>query len=299
MPTSPRGRRATYVQLAGLAAEQLAARSTADTGLYAHAVIDEAQDLHPSQWRLLRACVPPGPNDLFLAGDAHQRIYDHRVSLSSLGVETRGRSRRLKINYRTSQSILAHAQGILRGIRVDDLDGTPEETVGYRSAFDGPDPTTARFTTLAEEAEHVAGIVRDWLDAGVSPSAIGVLGRTRGVLKPAQEALTRAGIVWSELDDDITGNVRVTTMHSAKGMEFARLVVVGLNADAVPLPLAVTSKADDPLQHEHDMLRERCLLYVASTRARDELVLTGSGAPSKLLPQASTAVTGQPAAQAG
>jgi superfamily I DNA/RNA helicase len=291
-------KRATYVQLADLAAEQLSARGTADSGLYAHAVIDEAQDLHPSQWRLLRACVPPGPNDLFLAGDAHQRIYDHKVSLSSLGIETRGRSRRLKINYRTSQSILSHAQGILRGVAVDDLDGTPEETVGYRSAFDGPDPTTARFTTPAQEGDHVAGVVRDWLDAGVSPSAIGVLGRTRGVLKPVQEALTRAGIVWSELDSDTAGNVRVTTMHSAKGMEFARLAVVGLNADAVPLPLAVTSKADDPLQHEHDLLRERCLLYVACTRARDELVLSGSGPPSKLLPQA-RARADEPAPQAG
>ena len=113
-----------------------------------------------------------------------------------------------------------------------------------------------------------------------------------------QEALARAGIVWSELDNDAAGNVRVTTMHSAKGMEFARLVVVGLNADAVPLPIAVTNEADDPLQHEHDLLRERCLLYVACTRARDQLVLTGSGPPSTLLPQSSSAPAGEPATQA-
>jgi superfamily I DNA/RNA helicase len=68
-------------------------------------------------------------------------------------------------------------------------------------------------------------------------------------------------------------------MHSAKGMEFARLIVVGLNADAVPLPIAVTDK-----QHAYDVLRERCLLYVACTRARDSLVLTGSGPASSLLP---------------
>jgi superfamily I DNA/RNA helicase len=278
-------KRATYVQLADLAAEQLAARA-ADAGLFAHAVIDEAQDLHPAQWRLLRACVPPGPNDLFLAGDAHQRIYDHKVSLSSLGIETRGRSRRLKINYRTSQSILAHAQGILRGVAVDDLDGEIEQVVGYRSAFDGPPPTTERFVTPSEEAEYVARTVRGWIDEHVSPSAIGVLARTRQLVRPVQEALTRDGIVWGELDDDAAGNVRVTTMHSAKGMEFARLVVVGLNADAVPLPIAVTAEADDALQHEHDVLRERCLLYVACTRARDLLVLTGSGPASTLLPAA-------------
>ena len=287
-------KRATYVQLAGLAAEHLAVRSAADTGLYAHVVADEAQDLHPSQWRLLRACVSAGPNDLFLAGDAHQRIYDHKVSLSSLGIETRGRSRRLKINYRTSQAILSHALGILRGIAVDDLDGDVEDVVGYRSAFDGPAPTTARFVTPAEEAGHVSELVREWIDAGVSPSAIGVLGRTRAVLKPVQEALTREGIVWGELDADNAGDVRVTTMHSAKGMEFARLVVAGLNADAVPLPVAVTDAADDALQHEHDLLRERCLLYVACTRARDELVLTGSGVPSTFLPDAKRSPSSAP-----
>jgi superfamily I DNA/RNA helicase len=119
------------------------------------------------------------------------------------------------------------------------------------------------------------------------------------LLKPVQEALTRAGITWSELDGDTAGNVCVTTMHSAKGTEFARLVVVGLNADAVPLPVAVTNEDDDPVQHEHDVLRERCLLYVACTRARDELVLTGSGPPTKLLPQVGFAVTGEPAAHGG
>ena len=169
-------KRATYVQLADLAAEQLAARAT-DTGLYAHAVIDEAQDLHPAQWRLLRACVPPGPNDLFLAGDAHQRIYDHKVSLSSLGIETRGRSRRLKINYRTSQSILAHAQSILRGVAVDDLDGAHRgrRRLPLRVRRTARRPPSG-FSRRPEEADTSPHLVRGWIDEGVSPSAIGVLG---------------------------------------------------------------------------------------------------------------------------
>jgi superfamily I DNA/RNA helicase len=277
-------KRATYVQLANLAAEHLAGRALADSGIYAHAVIDEAQDLHPAQWRLLRAAVRPGPNDLFIAGDAHQRIYDHRVSLSSLGIETRGRSRRLKINYRTSQSILSLAQGILSGEAVDDLDGGMEEEVGYRSAFDGPAPILERFVTPADEAERVVKSVQGWLDAGVSPSAIGIVGRTRAILKPAQDALSREGVVWTDLAEENPAGVRVATMHSAKGLEFARLAVIGVNADALPLPIAVTPAAEDELQHEYDVLRERCLLYVACTRARDELVVTGSGPPSALLP---------------
>lgn len=274
-------RRATYVQLAALAAQSMSAR---ETGQYRHAVIDEAQDLHPAQWRLLRACVPSGPNDLFIAGDAHQRIYDHRVSLTSVGIETRGRSRRLKINYRTSQSILAVARGILRGEKVDDLDGELEAEVGYRSAFDGPAPEIERFVTPAEEAEHVADVVEGWLTHGVSPSAIGIVARTGLMLQPVRDEMTRRGVGSSEVSDAQPSGVRFSTMHSAKGLEFARLAVVSVNRDALPLPIAVTPAAEDERQHELDVLRERCLLYVACTRARDELVVTGSGTPSLFLP---------------
>ena len=274
-------RRATYVQLASLAAQSMSAR---ETGQYRHAVIDEAQDLHPAQWRLLRACVPSGPNDLFIAGDAHQRIYDHRVSLTSVGIETRGRSRRLKINYRTSQSILAVARGILRGEKVDDLDGELEAEVGYRSAFDGPAPEIERFVTPAEEAEHVVDVVESWLTHGVSPSAIGIVARTGLMLQPVRDEMTRRGVGSSEVSDAQPSGVRLSTMHSAKGLEFERLAVVSVNRDALPLPIAVTPAAEDERQHELDVLRERCLLYVACTRARDELVVTGSGTPSLFLP---------------
>ena len=108
-------------------------------------IVDEAQDLHPSQWRLLRAAVSPGENDLFIVGDANQRIYDNRVSLRSLGIETRGKSRRLKINYRTSQEILGWTLGILTGEEIDDLDGETESQIGYRSSFHGPVPTVQSF----------------------------------------------------------------------------------------------------------------------------------------------------------
>lgn len=278
-----RRKRGTYVQFANLASERLAGRSYGGASLYTNAVIDEAQDLHPAQWRLLRSLVGNGPNDLFIAGDAHQRIYDFRVSLSSLGIETRGRSHRLKINYRTSQSILSMAKGILRGNAVDDLDGGTEEEVGYRSAFDGPSPEIERFVTPMDESEHVAGVIHGWIEAGVSPSAIGVVGRTHRILKPTQEALTRRGVVWRGLSEANASGVVVDTMHSSKGLEFARLAVVGVNADALPLPVAVTPESDDPAQHARDVLRERCLLYVACTRARDELLVTGAGAPSPLL----------------
>jgi hypothetical protein len=273
---------ATFLQMADQAGDLLSARASPP---YAHVIVDEAQDLHPAQWRLLRAAVAPGPNDLFMVGDAHQRIYDHRVSLLSIGIDTRGRSRRLKINYRTSQQILAWALAILTGEEIDDLDGNLEPQVGYRSAFDGPVPTIQRFTTPAEEAEFVAAQVEEWLDQDVPHGAIGIAARTRANLKPVQAALDDSDIRWSEGGNDKKKpGVWTGTMHSFKGLEFARLAVVAANADNLPHPLATTPSAEDSTQHALDVLRERCLLYVACTRARDELVVTSSGTPSPLLP---------------
>ena len=274
---------ATYVQLADAAADLLSAQAVRP---YAHVIVDEAQDLHPSQWRLLRAAVSPGDNDLFIVGDAHQRIYDNHVSLRSMGIETRGKSRRLKINYRTSQEILAWTLEILTGEAIDDLDGETESQAGYRSSFHGPAPTVHSFATAGEEAEFVITQVRKWLDEGVSSSAIGIAARTRQDLRAVEGALSRAKITFSELGaDGGHGGVRISTMHSSKGLEFARLAVVAVNVDNLPHPMATVSILEDPGQHALDVLRERCLLYVACTRARDELVVTSSGGPSSLLPR--------------
>lgn len=275
---------ATFVQLADRAAGVMTARPSSP---YVHTIVDEAQDLHPAQWRLVRASVQAGVNDLFIVGDAHQRIYDNRVSLASLGIETRGRSRRLKINYRTSRQILGWALSILTGEPVDDLDGGLEDQAGYRSALNGPSPTVERFTTPAQEAEFIAEQVSTWLDGGDAGPAIGVLARTRRHLPVIAEALDALGIESSATGNSTTGNkVFVGTMHGSKGLEFTRLIVAGVDRDALPLPASVTSEGEDPQQYALDLMRERSLLYVACTRARDELVVTGSGPPSVLLPTA-------------
>lgn len=277
-----RRRAATFTQLAGQAASILQSRTASP---YTHVIVDEAQDLHPSQWRLLRATVHPGPNDLFIVGDAHQRIYDHRVSLASLGIETRGRSKRLKINYRTSRQILTWALSILTGEPVDDLDDGEETQGGYRSALDGPAPELQRFVTPAEQATFIAERVNDWIQAGESPGAIGVLARTRRHLDAIAAALESLGIDSAggggSIKDD---RVFVDTMHRSKGLEFTRLVVASVDRDAIPLPSSVTPESEDPRQHALDVMRERSLLYVACTRVRDELVVTGSGPASLLLP---------------
>ena len=272
----------TYLQTADRAADLLAGRTSKP---FAHVIVDEAQDLHPAQWRLLRQAVAAGPNDLFIVGDAHQRIYDHHVSLLRQGIDTRGRSKRLKINYRTSQQILGWTLGILTGQPIDDLDGDIESEVGYRSAFDGPIPTIQKFAIPAEEAEFVAAQVQEWIEEGVSHSTVGITARRHRDLHAVQRALDETDIRWTEIGADTKRpGVQVGTMHSCKGLEFARLAVVAANYDNLPLPAAVTPAAEDQTQHDLEVLRERCLLYVACTRARDELIVTTSGTPSNLLP---------------
>lgn len=273
---------ATYEQTASQAAEHLVSMGSPP---YAHVIVDEAQDLHPAQWRLLRAAVNEGQNDLFIVGDAHQRIYDSRVSLSSIGIETRGRARRLKVNYRTSQQILGWALGILSGQSIDDLDGNAERQVGYRSEFQGQPPVVLTFDSTIEEAQFVADEVARWTDSGVAASSIGIVARTKPDLAGIKTALDSKSVDWSEIGSGKAGGkVQIGTMHSSKGLEFARLFVVAANADRVPLPLAVTPPMVDASQHALDMQRERCLLYVACTRARDGLVVSSSGPASELLP---------------
>jgi superfamily I DNA/RNA helicase len=222
---------------------------------------------------------------MFIAGDAHQRIYDGRVSLASVGIETRGRSRRLKLNYRTSQQILGWALGILTGRQIDDLDGNAERQAGYRSEFQGPPPIVRTFSSASDESSFVAETVKEWIASGVPAGAIGVLARTRGAYAGVVEALGRLGIGTSEIGKKFEpGTIFIGTMHASKGLEFARLAVVGASANMVPLPASVTPSTEDPARHELDITRERCLLYVACTRARDTLVVTSVGSPSPFLP---------------
>jgi len=224
---------------------------------------------------------------MFLVGDSHQRIYDHKVSLAALGIETRGRSRRLTINYRTSHEILAWSLSLLTGKTFDDLDGGVDPAAGYHSSFRGAAPVQQNFVLPAQEAAWIADQVQQWLKEG-TPMTVGVVTPYRRHLDPIRQALRDAGITTTNVPDDTEhdtqppAQVVLSTMHSAKGLEFNRMVVAAVNDDAIPA--RVTPEAADPVQHGADLLRERCLLYVACTRARDHLAVTSSGTPSRLLP---------------
>ncbi|MEQ4299938.1 UvrD-helicase domain-containing protein [Plantactinospora sp. B6F1] len=269
----------THTQLADDAAA-IVRRSPAP---YRHVVVDEGQDLHPAQWRLLRALVAPGPNDMFLLADPYQRIYDSHVSLAQLGIEVRGRTRRLTVNYRTTHEILDLSVKVLGGDAAIGLDDEGDTLRGYRSITRGGVPELAAHGNRDGECDALVERVGTWLEQGVEPHAIGVAVRTGQLVKTVSRILADAHI---DVADDKRGTdgVRVATMHRMKGLEFQCLAVVGLDAGVLPAPHALTSAAEDPHAHRQDMQRERCLLFVALTRARDVLYLSHSGTPSPLLP---------------
>ncbi|MFI8288212.1 UvrD-helicase domain-containing protein [Streptomyces sp. NPDC085614] len=276
----------THLRISARAAELLAGKPA----LYAHVVVDEAQDLHPTQWRVLRAAVSPGPDDLFITGDPHQRIYDSRVSLGSLGVATAGRSFRLRVNYRSTEEILAWSAGLLAPVAVDALDGEGTDSLaGYRSLLHGRRPQVQGYATRQEETEALVERVRTLLAEGLAPDEIGVCARFNLSLDAAEEKLKAAGIPVLRVKGQAaqrSEGVRLATMHAMKGLEFRAVSVLGVSEGAVPFAREITPREMDPLQHDADVLRERCLLFVACTRARESLSVTWSGTSSPYLPSA-------------
>ncbi|MEV5986996.1 UvrD-helicase domain-containing protein [Streptomyces sp. NPDC052051] len=259
---------------------------------YRHVVVDEAQDLHPAQWRLLRAAVPTRPDDLFIAGDPHQRIYDSKVSLKSLGIKVTGRSVKLRKNYRSTQEILRWSSALLVGRPIAQLEdeGRNDTLLGYRSALHGDGPAVHAAATEDAELDALVSQVRAWLDAGVDAGDIGVSTRFKKTCAKAVALLKTAGIPAAPLRSrnaaEEASAVRVGTMHSFKGLEFRCVAVIGTDDSALPFPKAVTSAELDPKQHETDMMSERCLLFVACTRARDSLYVSWAGDPSPFLVEA-------------
>jgi hypothetical protein len=273
----------TFLTVADEAARLVAARPTPP---FRHVVVDEIQDLHPAQWRLLRAAVPVGPDDMFLTGDPHQRIYGNHVSLRAVGISVAGRSSRLRINYRTSAEILRWSMGVLGDIAVADLDDGLDSLTGYRSALHGEPPELEAAATPAQEAEELALAMMQWHDDGVAWSDIAIVARTRRAVQRVAQELHAHGIRTTELGEAAAPDdaVRAGTMHGMKGLEFRCVAIVGAGRDTLPLPLAVTPMTEDPVRHALDLQQERCLLFVACTRARERLRVSWTGERSSLVP---------------
>ena len=274
----------SFPEVLALAAEHLRQRADAGYGNLAdHVIVDEAQDLHATHWALLRALVAEGPNDLFIAEDSHQRIYGQPVVLARFGIKIVGRSRRLTLNYRTTAQNLHFAVGILSGAEYKDLQEGEETTKDYRSARSGPNPELIKCANQTEEFDTAAAQIKKWIAAGVEDSSIAVLTRSQDDRDRFVRGLGERDVDARALDKSVAslGHPQVLTMHRSKGMEFSRVILSGIDDKNVP---SVATLRSVPKEEKAEAsLRERSLLYVASSRARDELIVTWSGQRSELL----------------
>ncbi|GGK67577.1 UvrD-helicase domain-containing protein [Nocardia camponoti] len=265
----------TFIQLAARAAATVATEpALRDQMGYRHAVVDEAQDLHPAHWKLLRSLIASGMDDLFIVGDAHQRIYGKPTPLSRYGIETRGRSRRLTVNYRTSKQILHWCLSAVDA-EVDDLDLSADTLAGARSVFKGPEPEPHACDSAAGEDKALIAQINAWITDGLALSDIAVFAYDRKAVQSVADALADRGIasavVTEQTDEDKLGNaVRVMTMHRAKGLEFRAVALVRLGADSFP-PYYVQKMTGPERKLEEHKLRN--VLYVAGSRARERLAL--------------------------
>lgn len=275
----------SFPEVLALAAEALRIRAENDGDYLAdNVVVDEAQDLHATHWLLLRALTDEAPNDLFIAEDSHQRIYGSPIVLSRFGIKIVGRSRRLTLNYRTTAQNLHFAVSVLSGAEYSDLEQSEETTNEYRSARNGPNPELVACDNLADELDTVATKVKSWLvEEGVEPESVAVLTRSQDERDRIVRGLGERGVTARAVDKTAAspGQPVVMTMHRAKGMEFSRVVLAGADDKHVPSPATLRNVPDE--ERAEALLRERSLLYVASSRARDALVVTWSGQRTELL----------------
>jgi len=242
-------------------------RESPDTiGLYSAIVIDETQDLGPQALRLLRAMIGRNNNDLFFVGDGHQRIYTrNRAAMSKCGIDIRGRSKKLYLNYRTTDEIRRQAVAVLEGCEIDDLDDGHDETKRYKSLSHGPVPMVVSVQSTEEAMAKALALMNDWVkqdgvDGSSNTCVIASSGKVRDAV--AKHFQTN-GIPVAVIDENQNAGASqatsyFATMHRAKGLEFDRVIV-----------LAHKAYMGDPLETGS----KRKLIYVALTRAKKEAAL--------------------------
>ncbi|QEP42980.1 DNA helicase [Ectothiorhodospiraceae bacterium BW-2] len=254
--------------------------------IYSAVIVDEGQDMGKTAYQLLRRVVAEQPNDLFIVGDGHQRIYRNKVVLGQCGINIIGRSRKLRINYRTTEETKKLAVSVLEGVSVDDLDGGGDDNRGYVSLMHGEAPEVINFTNFTEELDAICERIEQLEAAGALLKDICVVARTKDLLNSYAKELEKAGFSTYEIlangseDRNIKG-VRIATMHRVKGLEFQHILIAGANIDKLPLKL--TAATTDPVELREHELSERALLHVAMTRAIKSLTITSYGQMSEFI----------------
>ena len=274
----------SWITMSGIYGSLAADMAKGANSPFTHAVVDEAQDLSVAQLRFLAALVSGRPDGLFFAGDLGQRIFQQPFSWRSLGVDIRGRSRSLRINYRTSHQIRIQADQLL-GKSVSDIDGDISDRSDTVSVFNGVPPTLKTFASKELEIDAVKAWVLARIAEGVLPHEIAVVVRSNAELPRATAAVQAAGLIPRILDERVqtsSGNVSVVTMHIAKGLEFRCVAVMACDDEIIPLQQRV-EEVGDAADLEEIYNTERHLLYVACTRARDQLLVTSVDPASEFL----------------
>ena len=257
------------------------------TGQYTSIIVDEAQDLSPSAYRLLRSLAgDEHRNDIFIVGDSHQRIYRNKAVLSKCGINVRGRSSYLRINYRTTEEIRKFAFGLLNGVSFDDLDDDYDNGKGCQSLTHGDKPEIKEFATPEKELDYLVSRIHELETAGIEQKNICIVARTHKLLDSYIAGLQRAGIKSFEIkanktDDRTFEGVRIATMHRVKGLEFDYVFAVAVNKKV--LPFGTRADFEDDISLEEFRTGEKCLLYVALTRARKSACVTCYGGLSELI----------------
>lgn len=256
----------------------------AESPLYRSVIVDEIQDFSLPHLRLINALVPDTDNNIFMVGDAHQRIYGDRIVIGHSGIDIKGRGRKLKINYRTTHETKLFAQELLQGLEIDDLSGQLDNGNDYYSLTHGNPPLLKQFGTEAEEQDWIAATVNELCSSGERESDICIVARTQAVRDRLSEALKGRGIKPVVLkkgqDDRSVEGIRLATMHRVKGLEFRFLFIASANANVMS-----ASDYGFEFSEKERLVRERSLLHVAATRAIMRLFISGYGELSALITQ--------------
>lgn len=254
---------------------------------YVSVIVDEGQDFSDNAYRLIRALAgEEHRNDIFIVGDSHQRIYRNHPTLFKCGINVRGRSSILKINYRTTEEIRKCAFALLNGISFDDLDEGFDLGDKCRSLTHGEKPIIENFSNANDEFDFLLGEVKKLKDNGVALTDICVVARTKKLVDDYIALFTRAGIrsyaiKRNKADDRSFDGLRVATMHRVKGLEFKYVIIAAVNNRIIPLPSAINKT--DSVSEAESLTSERCLLYVAMTRAQKGVYITSYGRKSEFL----------------
>lgn len=254
---------------------------------YAHIIVDEGQDFSDNAYRLLRALAgEEHENDLFIVGDSHQRIYRNHPTLSKCGINVRGRSSILKINYRTTEEIRRYAFALLNGISFDDLDDDVDLGDRCQSLTHGEKPIIRNFKDASGEFEFIVQEIKKLQSGGTALTDICIVARTRKLVDDYIAQLTKAGIrsyaiKRNKSDDRTFDGLRIATMHRVKGIEFKYVFVAAVNNRIVPLSSAINKT--DAVSEVESLTAEKCLLYVAMTRAQKGSYITSYGKASEFI----------------